>query len=59
MMSYTGKNLPVSGQGCESEHRNPNRGELDEGDDFTAQSAEQPLLWQVAAGIHRSAGHQQ
>lgn len=44
MMSYTGKNLPVSGQGCESEHRNPNRGELDEGDDFTAQSAEQPLL---------------
>lgn len=51
--------LPVSREGCESEHGHPDRGELNEGDDFAAHSSEQPLLRQVATGIHRSAGHQQ
>ena len=54
-----GGSLPVSRESCESEHRHPDRGELDEGDDLTAHPAEQPLLGQVAAGVHRSAGHQQ
>ena len=36
--------LPVSRQSREREHGHPDRGELDERDDLTAGSPEQPLL---------------
>lgn len=59
-MDYKGNDsLPVGREGHEGEHGNPNRGELKEGDDLTAHSPEQPLVWKVAAGVHRSACHQQ
>ena len=53
------RSLPVSRQCRESEHRHADWSELDEGDNFAAHSPEEPLLCQVTAGIHRSAGHQQ
>lgn len=53
------KRSPVCREGCECEHRHPHRGQLDEGDDFTTRSPEQPLVRQVATCIHRSAGQQQ
>lgn len=51
--------LPVSGERSQGEHGDPHGGELDEGDQLAADAPEQPLVHQVAAGVHRGAGHQQ
>lgn len=51
--------VPVSGERSEGEHGDSNRGELDERDQFASNAAEEPLVHQVSAGVHRGAGHQQ
>lgn len=51
--------LPVGAEGSESEHGHPDRGELDDGDQFAAHFPEHPLVKEVARGIHRDAGEQQ
>lgn len=51
--------LPVSAERSEREHRHPDRGELDDGDEFARRLSEHPLLGEVAEGVHGHAGDQQ
>lgn len=51
--------LPVRREGSEGEHRHPHRRQLDERDEFTAHTPEQPLVHEVATGVHRGARDQE
>lgn len=51
--------LPVCGESGQCEHGHPHRGQLDERDQFASDAAEEPLVNQIAAGVHRGAGQQE
>ena len=51
--------LPVCTERRQREHGHADRGELDDGDEFTRRLAEHPLLGQVAERVHGHAGDEQ
>ena len=53
------QDLPVCWEGRECEDRHPYWSKLDKGDQFAANSAKQPFVSQVPAGIHRCTGYQE
>lgn len=50
---------PVSRERREREHGHSHRAQLDERDQFAADAAEEPLVHQVAAGVHWGASDQE